>query len=156
SLRTDAGRSTTSPAAILLATCSERRWIRPMGYKLTTKESEGHLKSRPEGRNRRDRASSPSSPRSEEPQRRPRVLVFFATGVTTAMLQRGWTMRKPMTAMTRDVGDDGDFPYFAPNAGAGYCGSFSRVRLARCISSSPKRSDGATIELARGSMRLYT
>src|SRR5215472_8022440 len=28
SLGTEAGRSTTSPAAILLATCSERRWIR--------------------------------------------------------------------------------------------------------------------------------
>src|SRR5262252_3156270 len=49
SLRTEAGRSTTSPAAILLATCSERRWIRPMGYKLTTKEREEHLKSRPKG-----------------------------------------------------------------------------------------------------------
>src|SRR5438270_8269176 len=30
SFRTEAGRSTTSPAAILLATCSESTWIRPM------------------------------------------------------------------------------------------------------------------------------
>src|ERR1700756_4063102 len=30
SLTTDAGRSTTSPAAILLATASERTWILPM------------------------------------------------------------------------------------------------------------------------------
>src|SRR5262245_8087684 len=30
SFSTDAGRSTTSPAAILLATCSESTWIRPM------------------------------------------------------------------------------------------------------------------------------
>src|SRR6266849_3082899 len=30
SLATEAGRSTTSPAAILLATCSERTWILPM------------------------------------------------------------------------------------------------------------------------------
>src|SRR5579862_2814073 len=30
SLTTDAGRSTTSPAAILLATDSERTWMRPM------------------------------------------------------------------------------------------------------------------------------
>ncbi len=30
SLTTEAGRSTTSPAAILLATCSESTWIRPM------------------------------------------------------------------------------------------------------------------------------
>src|SRR5215472_1563296 len=68
SLRTEAGRSTTWPAAILLATCSERRWIRPMGYKLTTKEREGHLKSRPKGgiaviarhrRHRRDRKNGP-------------------------------------------------------------------------------------------------
>src|SRR5437660_1592415 len=33
SFTTDAGRSTTSPAAILLATCSESRWIRPMGQR---------------------------------------------------------------------------------------------------------------------------
>src|SRR5215469_15878842 len=56
---------------------------------------------------------------------------------------------RAMSAMTAIL-------YFVPNAGAGYCGSFSRVRFARCISSSSKRSDGATIELARGSMRLYT
>src|SRR5581483_9670314 len=31
SLTTEAGRSTTSPAAILLATCSGRTWIFPMG-----------------------------------------------------------------------------------------------------------------------------
>src|SRR4029077_6602063 len=31
SFTTDAGRSTTSPAAILLATASERTWMRPMG-----------------------------------------------------------------------------------------------------------------------------
>src|SRR5260370_21618595 len=31
SFTTEAGRSTTSPAAILLATVSERTWMRPMG-----------------------------------------------------------------------------------------------------------------------------
>src|SRR5712692_1876386 len=31
SFTTEAGRSTTSPAAILLATCSGRTWILPMG-----------------------------------------------------------------------------------------------------------------------------
>src|SRR4051812_33738511 len=31
SFTTDAGRSTTSPAAILLATCSGSTWMRPMG-----------------------------------------------------------------------------------------------------------------------------
>ena len=31
SFTTEAGRSTTSPAAILLATASERTWMRPMG-----------------------------------------------------------------------------------------------------------------------------
>src|SRR5208337_2907874 len=34
SLTTDAGRSTTSPAAILLATFSERTWMRPMASKV--------------------------------------------------------------------------------------------------------------------------
>src|SRR5947207_8998189 len=32
SFTTDAGRSTTSPAAILLATCSERTWMRPIAF----------------------------------------------------------------------------------------------------------------------------
>src|ERR1700746_2959289 len=32
SFTTDAGRSTTSPAAILLATASERTWILPMRF----------------------------------------------------------------------------------------------------------------------------
>jgi hypothetical protein len=45
--------------------------------------------------------------------------------------------------------------YFAAvNAGAGYDGNFSRVRLARCNSRSSKSSDGATIELGSGSERL--
>src|SRR6185369_3150159 len=39
--------------------------------------------------------------------------------------------------------------------GAGYVGSFSRVRFARWISNSPNRIDGATIALGSGSARLY-
>src|SRR5437763_14896063 len=37
SLSTEAGRSTTSPAAILLATCSESTWIRPMRRIIVTR-----------------------------------------------------------------------------------------------------------------------
>jgi hypothetical protein len=46
--------------------------------------------------------------------------------------------------------------YLAPvfSDGAGYCGSFSRVRLARWMSSSPNNNDGPTIALGRGSARL--
>jgi hypothetical protein len=80
----------------------------------------------------------------------------FSMGCETRRPHRFRQKKKKHEGLIRLRALCGKSPYFVAelNAGGGYCGSFSRVRFARWISSSPNSNDGPTIALGSGSERL--
>src|SRR5579859_6460832 len=108
SFSTEAGRSTTSPAAILLATCSESTWIRPMNRIIVTRKS--------------GKKPKQNLPRKHSSLR-------SKADFDTEQARRNRKSFSPCLSVSV-VGFD--FDYFElVSGGAGYCGSFSRVRFER-------------------------
>src|ERR1700747_3772318 len=85
SFTTDAGRSTTSPAAILLATASERTWILPMRFSA----GPWSVSQMTTGKVKRAQVS---------------CLTNYGRNFSSRLPQTGWTCRKCRRALARFVG----------------------------------------------------